>query len=365
MQGCQVHHRLHTEEAAPPHAGTTVHHLHPPAGGGKKTRVHRVADHDGGTETLRERLHHIHAYRLRKPLAALHRHGEGSRHGTLRREVQQATQLYHPLQGRTGGARGNTPCIHGQAGDRRHQSGAPTLRPHLETHSSNTDGRCRTGEDHRQHQHRRHHGAVRRNGRGSHLRRLPQGIPRERRRRRRQAERRGGRTHASHDADRRRDRARQHRRDRTLLARPRAIYGSIPRTQARGTRHRTSVNVRPDNIHHTAARIRRQGRQEGRRTVVHHRYPRRKQGDDKDEDRDGGQREGKAAPDRHRHRRKRLPHGELPRCHGLQLHRQRGGEVRLHRRGKGRLARHAQGLLQGLRAYRQQRCQAAQRTQGW
>ena len=74
---------VETKPYTPP-PGRAVHHLDPAAGGRPQAALLRAADHAGRPAALRERLHHLHAYRLDRAV--------GTRRSTAARA--QAAELY-------------------------------------------------------------------------------------------------------------------------------------------------------------------------------------------------------------------------------------------------------------------------------
>ena len=67
--------------------GTSVHDLDAPAGGGPQAGHVRFADDVRRPAPLRAGSHHLHAYRLRKPLATGTGPVQGGDHETLRRKI--------------------------------------------------------------------------------------------------------------------------------------------------------------------------------------------------------------------------------------------------------------------------------------
>jgi DNA topoisomerase-1 len=65
----------------------------------------------------------------------------------VRRALQQESPLHQQEQRRTGSARSHPPCGHDGAQCRRGPRCGTPVRPHLEAHARQPDGRCRTGED--------------------------------------------------------------------------------------------------------------------------------------------------------------------------------------------------------------------------
>ena len=94
---------------APP--GRPLHHLHPPAGGLPQAAHEPARDHARGAGPLRERLHHLHAYRLHGPVRSGRGRGPLAGGRALRGRVRPRAppRLRLQVQGRPGGPRGDPP----------------------------------------------------------------------------------------------------------------------------------------------------------------------------------------------------------------------------------------------------------------
>ena len=138
-RGHDVRGPLGRVQALPPLAVRPVPHDHPPAGGQPQARHELERDDVGGAAALRERLHHLHAYRLHD---ALQRRGRGgARPGA--RAVRRGVPPRHPadlhLQGqeRAGGARGDPArrrLVPHPGADRADRRPVPALRADLDAH---------------------------------------------------------------------------------------------------------------------------------------------------------------------------------------------------------------------------------------
>lgn len=108
-------------------------------------------------------------------------------------------------------------------------------------------------------------------------------------------------------------------------------YSEAMLVKTRGTGHRTSFNLRSDNLYYTEPRLR--GKRRENRNKTRHLPARaeKRQNQRNEEGRVVRQREKQAHPDRCGYGGKRFPYGIFPRHHGLQLHCQRGGEIRPYR----------------------------------
>ena len=82
-RGPPGHRQPGRREALPAPSLRAVHHLHAADGGRPQARLVLGADHAGGAAAVRERPHHLHAYRLDEPLP-----------GGDQRRPQQARELY-------------------------------------------------------------------------------------------------------------------------------------------------------------------------------------------------------------------------------------------------------------------------------
>ena len=85
--GHDVRRPLGRVQALPPLAVRAVPHHHPAAGGQPQARHERVDDHVGGAAALRERLHHLHAYRLHHAVERRGRRGAVAGPRAVRRGV--------------------------------------------------------------------------------------------------------------------------------------------------------------------------------------------------------------------------------------------------------------------------------------
>ncbi len=98
-------------EAVHPPSGRTVHHLDPAAGGEPQAAVLVPARDAGRAVVVRERLHHLHAYRLDRAVqrGAVRRAQPGGRAVRPAVRAGQAAVLREQVEERAGGARGDPP----------------------------------------------------------------------------------------------------------------------------------------------------------------------------------------------------------------------------------------------------------------
>ena len=138
----------HGGEAVHPPSGRAVHHLHAAAGGQPQAAVLRPADDARRAGPVRERLHHLHAYRLDRAVGRRPSNAARSQAAELlRRRVRagQAADLPQQVEERAGGARGRPPrrglLPHPRAGVRpAARRRVPALRADLEAHRRLADG---------------------------------------------------------------------------------------------------------------------------------------------------------------------------------------------------------------------------------
>ena len=126
-------------QALPPLAVPAVPHHHPAAGGEPQARDERQRHHVGGPAALRERLHHLHAYRLDDAVGCRGRRRPRPGARALRRRVPPRLPAHLHLEGeeRPGGARGDPPggrhVPHARP-DRALRRAVPALRADLDAH---------------------------------------------------------------------------------------------------------------------------------------------------------------------------------------------------------------------------------------
>ncbi len=98
-------------EALPAPAVRAVHHLDAPAGGRAQAALLVTADDAHRAAAVRERLHHLYAYRLGQPVGDRHRRRPPADRRALRRGQRPAgaAPLHRQGQERPGGARGDPP----------------------------------------------------------------------------------------------------------------------------------------------------------------------------------------------------------------------------------------------------------------
>ena len=106
----------------------------------------------------------------------------------------------------------------------------------------------------------------------------------------------------------------------SLVHKMEEIFGSYSCKETGRARHRPPVNLRTDYLHHTATRVCGQGRTPRAADALPPAHPQRRQHQRHHRSGEGGCREGQTPAHRHGHRGQRLPHCQLPRHHGLQLH---------------------------------------------
>ena len=196
--GHDVRRPLGRVQALPPLAVRPVPHHHAAAGGLPQARLQRVLDDVGGAAAVRERLHHLHAYRLHDPVGRRRRGGPGPGPRAVRRGVPPRRAPHLRLQGqeRPGGARGDPArrrLLPHPGADRADRRPVPALRADLDAHRRVADeGRRRpVGLDPARRRRRLRRGRrLLRHRPRDHLPRLPQGLRRGHRRRRRRPGRR-------------------------------------------------------------------------------------------------------------------------------------------------------------------------------
>ena len=137
------------EKPYTPAPGRAVHHLDPAAGGQPQAAVLRPADDAGGPAAVRERLHHLHAYRLDRRCRCRRSRRPGARPPSSTAPTyvpDEAAGLRQQVEERPGGARGDPArrrlVPHPGAGGRRAaRRRVPALRADLEAHRRLPDGR--------------------------------------------------------------------------------------------------------------------------------------------------------------------------------------------------------------------------------
>ena len=109
LRGRQPDGRLGRGEALHPPAVPAVHDLDAAAGGRPQAAVHLRAHHERRAAAVRERLHHLHAYRLDHAVGVGHRRRAQPGPPALRRRVRApVAAAVHPQgEERPGGARGD------------------------------------------------------------------------------------------------------------------------------------------------------------------------------------------------------------------------------------------------------------------
>ena len=180
----QRHPRRAEAVLAPPEPA--VHDLDAAAGGEPQAPLHRPDDDARRAAPLRERLHHLHAYRLDDAVGVrAHRRAEpGARAVRRRLRARQAAPVRAQGEERAGGARGDPSCRrHVPHAEGRCERAEPrrgrAVRADLDAHDRVAD-EGRRGAD-RLASHRRHvvvgrEGRVRRVRNGDHVPRLPRRV---------------------------------------------------------------------------------------------------------------------------------------------------------------------------------------------
>ena len=185
--GERLPHSEDREQTCAPQSGAALHDEHPAAGGQPEAGLQRGAHDAGGAAAVRERIHHVYAYRQCEPQPAGLRDGEAGDSGAVRCRICEDPPLPDQDQGGAGGPRGHTPHGPHGADHQRRERAAPPLRAHLEADGGQPDGRRGDREDGdrdrlgaAERRERAHGVPVQR--RAGEVRRLPEGIHGEQRR---------------------------------------------------------------------------------------------------------------------------------------------------------------------------------------
>ena len=111
LEGRQVERQPGRREALPAPSLRAVHHLHAADGRRPQARLVLGADDAGGAAAVRERPHHLHAYRLDEPVAGGDQRRPAAGPRAVRRRLRpgRGAPLQEQGQGRAGGARGDPP----------------------------------------------------------------------------------------------------------------------------------------------------------------------------------------------------------------------------------------------------------------
>ena len=111
LEGRQVERHPGRREALPAPSVRAVHHLDAADGRRPQARLVLGADDAGGAAAVRERPHHLHAYRLDEPVAGGDQRRPAAGPRAVRRRLRpgRGAPLQEQGQGRPGGARGDPP----------------------------------------------------------------------------------------------------------------------------------------------------------------------------------------------------------------------------------------------------------------
>ena len=264
----RLHGRAAGDQALPLAPQGPVHDLHAAAGRRAQAALLVALDHAGGPAPVRERLHHLHANRLGRAVAAGRERCSQAGSGAVGRGLRAGcpAQLREQVQERAGGPRGHPPrrrlLPHPGSGPRLAVGGrVQALRADLAAHRRLADGRCQglhrdpaPGRD----QHRRPQGGVQRLRHRDHVQRLPLGLPRGPGHHRGQGRRGEGPQGPPPAADGggRRPHLPGDRRRGPQHQAPGPLHGGLARGGHGRARHRASVDLRRRHLHDHRPRLR-------------------------------------------------------------------------------------------------------------